>query len=79
MLDPDYKAFVIYVVVLNISPDNKIYPLKEIQIAYLKVDKALTKVSNKYIEFVDIFLLKLAIKLHEYLKINKYIIKLINN
>ena len=37
--------------------------LKRAQIIHLKVDKTFIKASNKYIDFIDIFLSKLAIEL----------------
>lgn len=43
------------------------------------MDKSCTKVSSKYAQFVDIFLLKLAAKLSKYMRINDYAIKLIDN
>ncbi len=52
---------------------------KRSQIAYLKVDKVPTKVPNKYIDFTDIFLPKLAVDLSEYMEINDHIIKLVDN
>ncbi len=47
--------------------------------AYLKVDKALTKISNEYTDFAYIFSPKLVIELYEPMEINNYTIKLINN
>ena len=55
------------------------YLLKKAQIAYLKADEDLTKVPSKYIDFVDIFLLKLAVELFEYTKINNHVIKFVND
>ncbi len=61
-LNLDYKAFVVYIVILNISFDTKIYLSKKVQIAYLKVDEVYTKTSSKYANFVDVFSPKLAIE-----------------
>ncbi len=44
--------------------------------AYLKTDKALTKVPSKYIDFVNVFSPKLVSKLSKYIGINNYTIKL---
>lgn len=57
VFDQDYKTFVINKVVFNISfdLDIEIYFLKKAQIAYLKIDKALIKIFNKYANFIDIF------------------------
>ena len=46
---------------------------------HLKVDKALIKVFSKYINFVKVFLLKLALKLLKYIRINNHAIKLVDN
>ncbi len=77
--DPDHEAFVVHIVALNIGLDDEIYPSKRAQIAHLKVDKAPTKVSIKYIDFEDVFLPKLAIELPDHTSINNYVIKLIDN
>lgn len=55
------------------------HPSKKAQIAYLKVNETLSKVSNKYTEFVDVFLPKLAMELFEYMEINNFAIDLENN
>ena len=55
------------------------HPLKEAQIAHLKADEVSTKVFSKYADFADVFSPKLAIKLSEYIKINNYAIKLVDN
>ena len=47
--------------------------------AYLKADKASTKVLSKYADFINILLLKLTKKLFKYIKINDHAIKLVNN
>ena len=52
------------------------HPLKRVQIAHLKADKAFTKVSREYANFVKIFLPKLAAKFSKYIKINNHAIKL---
>lgn len=39
---------------------------------------AFTKVSNKYVDFVDVFSLGLAFELLEYTRINNYAIKLVD-
>ena len=60
----------IYISTINIDLRNKVHPLKKTQIAYLRADKAPTKVFSKYIDLAEIFLPKLAIKLFKYIKIN---------
>ena len=78
-LNPEYKAFIIHVTALTIDPDNEVHPSKRIQIAYLKADKSLTKVLSEYTDFADVFSLKLAIELLEYMGINDHTIKLVDN
>lgn len=77
--NPEYKAFVIYIAIFKSSSNsgNKIYSLKMAQIAYLKVDKALIEISNKYTNFTYIFLPKLVIELLKHTEINNYVIELI--
>ena len=74
-LDLKNKAFIVYIA--SISRDFNIYLFFIAQIAFLKADKILTSVSSKYTNFIDIFSKNLAAKLLEYIKINKYIINLI--
>ena len=72
-------AFVVYVATLNVDLGNKMHPSKKAQIAYLKVDKVFIKAFSKYADFANIFLLKLAVKLSKYIKINNHAIELIND
>ena len=74
-----HEAFVVYVTALNIDSGNEVHPLRKAQIAYLKADKAPSKVLNKYADFADIFSLRLAAKLPEHTKINNHAIELIND
>ncbi len=78
-LDPKHQTFVVYVTPLNINLGNEVYLLKRVQIAHLKVDKALIKVFSKYVNSKDVFLLILAIKLLKYTRINNHTIKLVDN
>ncbi len=52
---------------------------KKAPIVYLKVDKALTEVSNKYTDFIDVFLPELAIKLPKHINIKNDAIKLVDD
>ncbi len=56
---------------------DEVHTSKKAQIAHLKTDKVITKVSSKYIDFADVFLLKLAAKLLERNEINNHAIELI--
>lgn len=55
------------------------HSLRKAQIVNLKADEVPTKISNEYANFVDVLLLKLAVKLHEYTRINDYTIKLVDD
>ena len=52
---------------------------RKAQIAYLKADEAPTKVLNKYTDFADIFLPKLAAELSKHPGINNYAIELVDD
>ncbi len=60
-LDLDHKTFLVHIVALNISFDTEVHSLKKAQIAHLKGDKVSIKVYSKYTNFINVFLLKLAI------------------
>ena len=55
------------------------HPSKRAQIAYLKLDKAPTKIFSKYANFANVFSPKLATELPEHTEINDYAIELVNN
>ena len=55
-----------------------VYPVYTPQIAGLIVKKIVTKVLNKYVNFVNIFFFDLASKLLKHTGINYYIIELVN-
>ena len=76
-LDLEYETFVIYIAILSVDLGDKMHPSKRAQIIYLKVDKVSNKVSSKYANFANIFLLKSVIKLSKYTDINNYVIELI--
>ena len=78
-LDPDHEAFVVYVAALNIDSDDEMHPSKRAQIAYLKADKAPSKVPNNYADFTDVFSSKLAAELLEHTRINDHTIDLIDD
>lgn len=77
--DLKYKAFEIHIAALSVNLDDKMHPLMEVKIAHMKVDETLVKVLSKYVDFVDVFSLKLIAKLLKYTKINDYAIQLVNN
>ena len=78
-LDLKYKAFIIYVAAFNVNSNDKLYPLKKVQKAQLKVNKMPIKVLHKYIDFIDVFLSKLSAKLFEHTRINNHAIQLIDD
>ncbi len=55
------------------------YLLKKAQIAYLKANKAPTKVSSNYANFGDIFSLELATDFLKYAWIHNHTIKLVDD
>ena len=73
----NHKAFIVYIVILNINFRKEIYPSQRAQIAYSKIDEVLTEVPNKYTNLVNIFLSKLVIELSKYTSINNHAIELI--
>ncbi len=75
VFDLEYKAFVVYVAAFSINSGDEVYPLKRVQITYLKANKAFTKVPSKYTDFANIFSSKLAVELIEYIGINNHTIK----
>ncbi len=78
-LDPEYKPFVVYVATLSIDSGDEMHPSRKAQIAYLKANEALTKVPSKYIDFADVFSLKLTTKLPEHTRINIHAIELVDD
>ena len=52
---------------------------KKAQIAYLKANKALTKVFSKYTDFANVFLPKLAAEFSQHIRINNHIIELVDD
>ena len=58
------------------SAEITIHPAKAAQIAALKQDESLTKVSSKYADYADIFLFDLAMKLPKNIGNNKHAIQL---
>ena len=69
----------LYVAALNVDSGNGVYFSKKAQIAYLKADEASIKVFSEYADFINVFSLKLAVKVSKYTKINNHAIKLVDN
>ncbi len=78
-LDSEYKVFIVYVAALNVDSGDKVHPSRRAQIAHLKADEAPTKVPNKYVDFADFFLPKLAAELVEHTGINDHVIELVDD
>ncbi len=55
------------------------HPLRRFQIAYLKADKAPSKVPGEYTDFVDVFSPKLAAELLKHTGINDHAIELVGD
>ena len=82
-LDPEYKIFIVYVVLLNSiillsSFLLDVHPFCRSQIASLIAKKAFTKVPIQYSDFTDVFSQDLISKLFKPIKINNYTIELVN-
>ena len=89
VLNPEYKTFIVYVASfsstlliasLNSTPLNAdVHLFRKPQISSLIIEETPTKVSNKYVNFMNIFFLNLVFKLPERNGINNHIIKLVNS
>ncbi len=78
-LDPEHEAFVVHVAALSVDLGNEVHPSKRAQMAYLKADKAATKVPSKYAYFIDVFSPRLATKLLKNTGINDHTIELMDD
>ena len=77
-LDLEYKTFVIHVTSLSFTPLNTdVHISYRFQISSLIAKEISTKVSNKYVNFADVFSPDLVSERSEYIGINDYIIKLV--
>ena len=84
--DLEYETYIVYIVFLNSTPlivslgstPLNVYPFRRPQISDLIAKKALTKVSAKYSNFVDIFFLDLASKFPKHTRINDHTIELVD-
>lgn len=68
----------IYMILLTNS-DLNIYLFYRLQIFSLIAKKIFIKTSIKYLDFPNMFILKLAFKVSKYIKINNHIIKVIDS
>ena len=83
-LEPENKIFIVYVASFSFVPlPNSslldVHLFHRLQIASLIVKKSSTKISNKYINFADVFSLELMSELSKHTGINDHAIKLIND
>ena len=78
-LDPEHEAFVVHIAAFSIDPGDEVHLSRRAQVAYLKADDTLTKVSSEYSNFADVFCPKLATKLSKYTRINDHIIELVDD
>ena len=84
-LDENFKTFVIYVAILEVTTIMPIYSLRTFQvygsikftIAALQWNKTLTKILAEYFDYANIFLTNLAMELPKNTSINKHTIELI--
>lgn len=68
----------IYMILLTNS-DLNIYLFYRLQIFSLIAKKIFIKTSIEYLDFPNMFILKLAFKVSKYIKINNHIIKVIDS
>lgn len=78
VLNSKKKTYVIHMASFA-SFNSQIYFFQKATIRVLKTTNILISVSNKYGDFINIFLSNLTTQNLEYIKINNYIIKLIDN
>ena len=83
MLNLEHETYVVHIGLVSSVASPSSSPLNaqffyKPQIAGLITKEAPTKISNKYINFTDIFSLDLASKLPKYIGINDHTIKLVN-
>ena len=74
-LDPKHEAFIVHIAALSVNSFDDVHPSRKAQIAYLKADKAPSKVPSEYADFVDVFFPKLAAELPEHTRINDHAIE----
>ncbi len=77
--DSEYETFVVHVAALSVDLGDEKHPSRKAQKAYLKVDKAPTKVPSEYADFTDVFSSKLATDLPKYMRINDHTIELVDD
>lgn len=71
--------FVIYVSNSPVTPIMQVHPFYQAQVRILLVNKALIKILSKYLDYIDVFLFDLTIKLFENTNIYDYVIQLAKN
>lgn len=74
ILDPSKKSFIVYIVFLSLGSKISIHPTQKAQIAFLLAEKII--VSDKYLDFANVFSKKIIIEFLKYSAINKYLIDL---
>ncbi len=68
----------IHIATLSAIPVMQVYLFGQAQVGLLLADKASIKVFSKYLNYANIFIFDLIIKLLKNTGINKYVIKLID-
>ena len=74
VLDENFETFVINVTSLDLVP--RIHPERETQIAFLLTKEV--KISDKYLDYTNVFLKEITLVLPRRINFNKYAIKLKN-
>lgn len=75
-LDKNTKTFILYVATLS-ALEIKIHSFCKIQLGLLLAGKAFIRILPEYLDYTNIFLFDLLIKLLENTNMNEYIIKLV--
>lgn len=55
VFDSKYKVFVRHIATISVDLSDKMHHSKKAQIIYINIDEALTKLSNKYADFANVF------------------------
>lgn len=74
-MEAEKKAFIVYIATLKIQKVD-IYLIRKAQIAFLFAKETQVKILYKYVNYIDVFLLEVTIKLLEQTGINNHPINL---
>lgn len=78
-LNKNIEKFMIYIAILLATPTIQILFFYQTQIGLLLTDKTFIEIFLKYLDYTNIFLFNLMIKLPKNTTINKHLIKLVKD